>query len=100
MRDVLFAGRDLLARKKASARISCQMLFHALFVCSFYSAKAASAPVRSSAPPHSTTVKPRRSGADSYCAGSSTGSSSAVHAMNTRSIVSGSGVTVSRADCV
>ena len=51
-------------------------------------------------PPHSTTVKPLRSGPASSCGGSSTGSSRGFQAMNTRSTVSGVGVMVSRAASV
>ena len=49
------------------------------------------------APPHSTTVKPRRSKAGNSCASIGTGASSGRHAMNTRSSASGAGSTVSRA---
>ena len=51
-------------------------------------------------PPHSTSVKPRRSGAVSCWAGSSTGSSSGFQARKTRSTVSGAGSTVNTAESV
>ena len=51
-----------------------------------------------SAPPHSTRVKPLRAGGASNCCGDiSNGASSGQYAMNTRMTVSGAGVTVSRA---
>lgn len=48
-------------------------------------------------PPHSTTVKPSRSGCASFCAGSSTGSSNGCQAIKTRISVSGVGVMCRRA---
>lgn len=53
-----------------------------------------------SVPPHSTTVNPLRSGADSSCSGISAKESVLCHAINTRIKVSGAGSTLSCAASV